>query len=154
MLLNIGLSKYLWTQEIDMAHYIINNSPKASLKRKVANKVWTYNHIDLDNLRIFGCPDYVYISSEYRSKLDPKQYLCQLHKGVKEFNGEEYLVLENKIKWEIVQLPKGKRATGRKWVVNKKQTLTKKKKGESSKLVLQQRGTHIRSGLTMMRFSL
>ena len=59
---------------------------KASLKGKVAEEVWTGNPIDLRNLRIFGSPAYAQISSEDRSKLDPKSRRCILtgyNRGVK-----------------------------------------------------------------------
>lgn len=53
-----------------MVCYLINMSPQASLKGKVIKEVCTDNPIDLDNLRTFGCHDYVYMSGEDRSKLD------------------------------------------------------------------------------------
>ncbi|KAK2396531.1 hypothetical protein QL285_058180 [Trifolium repens] len=71
-----------------MACYLINRSPRASLEGKVAEEVWTGKPIDLDNLRIFGCPAFVHISSEDRSKLDPKSKKCVFvgySKGVKGF---------------------------------------------------------------------
>lgn len=51
-----------------MACYLVNRSPRASLDAKVAEEVWIGNPIDLSNLRIFGCPIYVHISSKDRSK--------------------------------------------------------------------------------------
>lgn len=53
-----------------MACYLNNRSLCASLEGSVADKVWTSNPIDLDNLRIFKCPAYMHISREDRSKLD------------------------------------------------------------------------------------
>lgn len=55
-----------------MACYLVKKSPRASLNGKVAEEVWTCNPVDISNLRIFGCPTYVHISSEDQSKLDPK----------------------------------------------------------------------------------
>jgi hypothetical protein len=86
--LNAGLSKGFWAEAINMACYLINRSPRASLEGKVAEEVWTGKPIDLDNLRIFGCPAFVHISSEDRSKLDPKSKKCVFvgySKGVKGF---------------------------------------------------------------------
>jgi len=40
--------------------------------RKVAEEVWTSNKVDYFRLRVFGCPAYVHVPSEERSKLDLK----------------------------------------------------------------------------------
>src|ERR1044072_2585627 len=42
----------------------------------MVEEVWTGNPIELSNLRIFGSLAYVHISSEDRSKLDPKSRRC------------------------------------------------------------------------------
>ena len=84
--LNAGLSKGFWAATLNMACYLVNRFPRASLEGKVAEKVWTSNPIDLSNLRIFESPSYVHISSEDRSKLDPKSRRCIFigyNKGVK-----------------------------------------------------------------------
>lgn len=55
---------------------------------KVVEEVWTGNPVDYNNLRIFGCPAFVHISSDERSKLDPKSKGCTFigyTKGVKGF---------------------------------------------------------------------
>ena len=69
---NARLHKSFWAEAMSMAFYLKNRSPRASLGRKVAKEVWTGKPIDLSNLKIFGCPAYVYISSDERFKLDPK----------------------------------------------------------------------------------
>lgn len=84
--LNTSLSKGFWVTLINMACYIANKSPRASLDGNVAEEVWIGNPIDLINLRIFGYPTYVHISSKDRSKLDPKSKQCIFigyNKGVK-----------------------------------------------------------------------
>jgi len=53
-----------------MACYLINRSPRASLGRKVAEEVWTGNAVDFSHLQIFGCPAYMHVPSDERSKLD------------------------------------------------------------------------------------
>jgi hypothetical protein len=45
--LNAGLSKGLWAEAINMAFYLFNMSPRASLEGKVAEVVWTGKPIDL-----------------------------------------------------------------------------------------------------------
>jgi hypothetical protein len=69
-----------------MACYLINRSPRAALDGKVIEEVWTGNEVDYPGLRVFGCPAYVHIPSEERSKLDPKSRQCvflRYGKGVK-----------------------------------------------------------------------
>jgi hypothetical protein len=48
----------------------------AALDGKVAEEVLTGNEVDYSGLRVFGCPTYVHIPSEERSKLDPKSRQC------------------------------------------------------------------------------
>uniref|UniRef100_A0A2N9J4X6 CCHC-type domain-containing protein n=1 Tax=Fagus sylvatica TaxID=28930 RepID=A0A2N9J4X6_FAGSY len=63
-------------EHVDMACYIINRSPRVALDGKVAEEVWTGQEVDYSFMRIFGCPAYVHISGEDRSKLDPKSKKC------------------------------------------------------------------------------
>ncbi|KAE8708629.1 Cyclic nucleotide-gated ion channel 1 [Hibiscus syriacus] len=61
---------------------------KASLAGKVAEEVWTGHDVSFDNLRIFGCPAYVHVPADERSKLDAKSKECIFlgyKKGVKGF---------------------------------------------------------------------
>ncbi|KAE8721509.1 hypothetical protein F3Y22_tig00015910pilonHSYRG00102 [Hibiscus syriacus] len=58
--LNAGLPKHFWAEAVNMACYLINRSPRASLVGKVAEEVWTGHDVSFDNLRIFGCPAYVH----------------------------------------------------------------------------------------------
>ena len=74
--LNAGLPKSFWAEAVSMACYLINRSPQASLGGKVAEEVWTGNTVDFDHLRIFGCPGYVHVPGDERSKLDPKSKKC------------------------------------------------------------------------------
>ena len=70
--LNAVLEKKFWTEAVNMACYLINRSPKAVLDGKVAEEVWTGNPVNYSGLRVFGCPAYVHIPNEERSKLDAK----------------------------------------------------------------------------------
>uniref|UniRef100_A0A2N9EPJ3 CCHC-type domain-containing protein n=1 Tax=Fagus sylvatica TaxID=28930 RepID=A0A2N9EPJ3_FAGSY len=84
--LNAELPKIFWAEAVDMACYIINRSPRVALDEKVAEEVWTGQEVDYSFMRIFGCPAYVHISGEDRSKLDPKSKKCiflGFKKGVK-----------------------------------------------------------------------
>ena len=57
---------------MNMACYILNQSPRAALDEKVAEEVWTRKEVDYSFMRIFGCPAYVHIPIEERSKFDSK----------------------------------------------------------------------------------
>ena len=74
--LNVDLEKKFWPEAVNMACYLINNSPKAVLDGKVAKEVWTGSPIDYSSLRVFGCPAYVHIPNEEISKLDAKSRQC------------------------------------------------------------------------------
>ncbi|KAL6313137.1 hypothetical protein AAG906_019607 [Vitis piasezkii] len=55
---------------------------------KVAEEVWTGSPVDYSGLRVFGCPAYVHIPNEERSKLDAKSRQCIFlgyQKRVKDF---------------------------------------------------------------------
>ena len=57
---------------MNMACYILNQSPRVALDGKVAKEVWVGKEVDYSFMRIFGCPTYVYIPIEERSKFDSK----------------------------------------------------------------------------------
>ena len=50
-----------------MACFLINRSPRIALDGIVVKEVWTGNAVDYSNLRVFGCPAYVHVSSKERS---------------------------------------------------------------------------------------
>ena len=75
---------------MSMVCYLINRSPRASLGRKVTEEVWTGKPIDPGNLKIFDCPSYVHISSDKRSKLDPKSKKCISIGYVKSVKGYKF----------------------------------------------------------------
>ena len=64
--------KELLAEAVSMACFLINRSHRVALDGKVAEEVWTGNAVDYSNLRVFGCPAYVHVSSEERSKFDAK----------------------------------------------------------------------------------
>ena len=70
--LNADLEKKFWVEAVNMTYYLINRSPKAALYGKVVKEVWTDSPVDYSGLRVFGCPAYVHIPNEERSKLDVK----------------------------------------------------------------------------------
>ena len=71
---------------MNMACYVLNQSPRAMLDGKVAEEVWTGKEVDYSFMRIFGCPTYIHIPIEERSKLDSKSkkgIFFRFKKGVK-----------------------------------------------------------------------
>ena len=76
MRLNARLPKAFWVEAVNMACFIINRSPSVALDGKVAEEVWTEKEVDYSVLRIFGCPAYVHIPSNERSKFDAKSKQC------------------------------------------------------------------------------
>ena len=86
--LNAGLAKNFWAEAVNMACFLINRSPRARLDGRVSEEVWTGSEVDYSSLRVFGCPAYVHVSSDERSKLDAKSKQCVFlgyQKGVKGF---------------------------------------------------------------------
>ena len=86
--LNAKLAKNFWAEAVSMACFLINRSRRVTLDEKVPEEVWTGNAIDYSNLRVFGCPTYVHVFSEERSKFDAKSRQCIFLgylKGVKGF---------------------------------------------------------------------
>ena len=70
------LPKNFWAEAVNMACYLINRSPRASLAGKVAEEVWTGHDVIFYHLQIFGCPAYVHVPADERSKLDAKLNKC------------------------------------------------------------------------------
>ena len=70
--LNARLTKNFWENVVSMTYFLINRSPRVALDGKVADEVWTGNVVDYSDLRVFKCQAYMHVSSEERSKLEPK----------------------------------------------------------------------------------
>lgn len=58
-----------------MEVFVINRSPNITLNGKVAEEMWTDKEVDYSVLRVFGCPAYVHVPDNERSKLDYSVYL-------------------------------------------------------------------------------
>ena len=70
--LNAGIKKKSWAEAVNMACYLINKSPRATLDGTVVEEVWARNEVYYSGLRVFGCPTYAYIARKERLKLDAK----------------------------------------------------------------------------------
>ena len=78
--------KRCWAETVDTASFIINRSPSSTIDFKIPEEVWSGRPIDYSSLKIVGCPAYVHVQSEERSKLDLKSRKCiflGFEKGVK-----------------------------------------------------------------------
>ncbi|KAK3042297.1 hypothetical protein RJ639_001892 [Escallonia herrerae] len=58
------------------ACYLINRSPSSAINHQVLEDVWSGKQVNFSAMRIFGCPAYVHLQNEERSKLDPKSKEC------------------------------------------------------------------------------
>lgn len=43
--------------------FLMNWPPSAAIGLKIPQEVWSSRPIDYSNLRIFGCPEYVYVNN-------------------------------------------------------------------------------------------
>ena len=53
------------------AMYVQNNTPHRVLENKTPEKVFSIKKLESSHLRIFGCPVYIHIPKDKRTKLDP-----------------------------------------------------------------------------------
>ncbi|KAK2998642.1 hypothetical protein RJ639_023717 [Escallonia herrerae] len=76
MRLNADLPKSFWAEAVNTACYLINCSPSSAINHRVPEEVWSGKQVNFSAMRIFGCPAYVHLHNEERSKLDPKSKEC------------------------------------------------------------------------------
>ena len=51
--------------------YVQNRTPHRVLENKKPEEVFSSKKLEVNHLRIFGCPVYIHIPKEKRTKLDP-----------------------------------------------------------------------------------
>jgi len=66
-----GLSMYLWEETTMTTIYVHNRSPHHILKDMTPEEAFSGKKANVEHLRIFGCPVYIYISKDKRKKLEP-----------------------------------------------------------------------------------
>ena len=71
MLHDQDISIYLWVEATSTTTYIQNRSLHAVLDEKTPKEVFTGEKADISHLRIFGCPMYIHIPEEKRTKMEP-----------------------------------------------------------------------------------
>ena len=65
-----GLQMYLWAEACGTAVYVQNRSPHRRLGDITPEEAFTGEKPDISHLRIFGCPVYIHVPREKRTKLD------------------------------------------------------------------------------------
>ena len=71
MLHDQDLPIHLWAEAARTAVYVQNHTPHRVIKNKTPEEVFFGKKPKFSNLRIFGCPVYILIPKEKRTKLDP-----------------------------------------------------------------------------------
>ena len=71
MLHDQDLSSYLWGKSISISVYTHNISLHVILDEKTPEEVFTGEKLDISHLWIFGCPMYIHIPKEKRTKMEP-----------------------------------------------------------------------------------
>jgi hypothetical protein len=65
------LSMHPWEEASRTTIYVQNISPHHVLRNKTPDEFFTGEKPKVNHLRIFGCPIYVHVPKDKRSKLDP-----------------------------------------------------------------------------------
>ena len=71
MLHDQHLPMHLWAEASRIAVYVQNHTPHRVLENKNPKEVFSSKKPEVSHLRIFGCPVYIHIPKEKRTKLDP-----------------------------------------------------------------------------------
>jgi hypothetical protein len=66
-----GLPMHLWAKASSTVVYVQNKSPHKILGNKTLEEVFTGKKSKVRHLRIFGCPVFIHVPKEKRTKLEP-----------------------------------------------------------------------------------
>ena len=66
-----NLNKFLWKKVLKTTIYILNRVPNKSIT-KISFELWTNRKLNLNHLRVLGCPIEIRIYNPHEKKLDPK----------------------------------------------------------------------------------
>jgi hypothetical protein len=66
-----NLPMHLWAEASSTTVYVQNRSPHKILGNKTPEEVFTGKKPEVSHLRIFGCPVYIHVPKEKRTKLEP-----------------------------------------------------------------------------------
>ena len=73
MIYDQGLQMYLWAEACGTAVYVQNRSSHRRLGDITLEEDFTGEKLDINHLRISGCPVYTHVPREKRTKLDPAE---------------------------------------------------------------------------------
>jgi hypothetical protein len=62
---------FLWAEESMTMVYVQNISPHKNLRNMMPEEAFTGVNPEVGNFRIFGCPIYIHVPKEKRTKLYP-----------------------------------------------------------------------------------
>ena len=65
------LPMHIWAKAAKTTVYVQNHTPHRVLENKNPKEVFSGKRPEVSHLRIFGCPVYIHIPREKRTKLDP-----------------------------------------------------------------------------------
>jgi hypothetical protein len=65
------LPMHLWAEAIRKTMYVQNRLSHSALGLKTPKEMFSEKKPEVSHLKIFGCPVFVHISKERRTKLDP-----------------------------------------------------------------------------------
>ena len=65
------LLMHLWAEATRTIVYVQNRLSHSALGFKTPEEMFTGNKPEVSHLKIFGCPLYIHITKEKRTKLDP-----------------------------------------------------------------------------------
>ena len=64
---------HLWVEVARTIVYVHNRLSHSALEFKTQEEMFTGKKLEVTHLKIFGCPIYVHIPKEKRTKLDPSE---------------------------------------------------------------------------------
>ena len=73
MIQDQDLPMHLWPEAGRTYVYVQNRLSHIALGFKTPEEMYTRNKLEVSHLKIFGCPEYVRILKEKRTKLDPSE---------------------------------------------------------------------------------
>jgi hypothetical protein len=71
MMFDQDLPNSLWAEATSTVVYIQNRCPHAILKDNTPEEVFSGIKPEVGHLRIFGCPVYIHVPKEKRTKMEP-----------------------------------------------------------------------------------
>ena len=71
MLHDQDIPMHLWVDAARTSMYVQNHTPHRVIKNKTPEEVFSGKKAKVSDLKIFGCPVYIHIPKEKRTKLDP-----------------------------------------------------------------------------------